>query len=560
MFEFNHHDNLENILRKDLVYKEFISDWIPKRRWSGLKHSKINKIEVLDLAIHDIFNEKQKLILIYINCHISGKKDDQEKRFFIPFIINLKNDSHSLLKIKCNDGVFFLSYANYYLSYYTTIFRSFKDQLDKKMNNINTIKFDWVKEIGNPSEIVGFKILGEGDTTNSVVQLELKNKSFIIFKEYRIVKKRRENIFLDYLNSKGFPYAPELYGIMKLKNGNISHVIGILMQHIPSIGDGGILFWKNLIKNLEKTKNENIYDSEKISRDLNKNNIIKNISNTLMDIIVQFHKTMAEFDFNNVYLNNSDLNQQRKVIMNIIKKIKTDFKNLKKSQETITLHDIFRETFGEQSKIYDIIKYRDFLNNINIIHCHQDLHFKQMLSFKKDHNMKFYLIDFEGDPLLNYDLKMQKDAVFRDISSLIAALYYIRFNALREFYLKREQSDKKYIEVLIQISKNLVGENTRGDLNKIDFQKLVICSDSWLKFLVKNFLMRYFDQYTIKFKKDIKKSEYNNIISNGIKLYIIERAIRELSYELDHRPKNAFIPLLTIWENLNRDIINYSPI
>jgi predicted trehalose synthase len=78
--------------------------------------------------------------------------------------------------------------------------------------------------------------------------------------------------------------------------------------------------------------------------------------------------------------------------------------------------------------------------------------------------------------------------------------------------------------------------------------------------MVKNFLMRYFDQYTIKFKKDIKKSEYNNIISNGIKLYIIERAIRELSYELDHRPKNAFIPLLTIWENLNRDIINYSPI
>lgn len=560
MFEFNYDDKLENILWMDLVYKEFLIDWVPKRRWSGLKNSKINKIEVLDLAIHDIFKKEQKIITLYINCHISRGNTDQEKRFFIPFFVHLENDSHSLLKIKSNDGIFFLSYANYYLSYYITIFRSFKDQLDQKMINTNVIKYDWVKEIGNPSEIIGFKILGEGDTTNSVVQLELKNKSLIIFKEYRIIKKRRENIFLDYLNSKGFPYAPELYGIMKLRNRNISHVIGILMQHIPSIGDGGTLFWKNIINNLEKTKNENNYDSEKISRDLNENNIIKNISNTLMDVIVLFHKTMVEYDSNKKYMSISDLNQQRKIITNIITKIKADFKNSKNFQDNITLNNIFKDTFGYQSKIYDIIKYRDFLNNINIIHCHQDLHFKQMLTYKKENNIKFYLIDFEGDPLLNYNLKMQKDAVFRDLSSLISALYYIKYNALREFYLKRGRNDEKFNELLIQISKKLMEKNLKQDLNKNYFQKLVVYSNFWLRFLVKKFLNRYFDNYTINFREQVKESEFNEIISKGIRLYLIERAIRELSYELNHRPKNSIIPLITIWENLNYDIIKYSAI
>lgn len=552
MIKIEFTNSLNEILNIDSFFYQFLIDWLPIQRWSGLEGKEIKDIKIKNkLLIKNTDNIQ--LIFLIIKCTIKSVKKTEIIEFFIPFIIHLVATQSAILSLKCKDGEFFLSYANNLLSYYQILFQMFINNPIKEMGKGCILNLEWYQI--PKSDITGFKILGGGDTTNSIVKIDFKDENSLIFKEYRVIRQQREVKILQFLNKNNFNYSPKIFGTLGVRINNILYEIGIIMEYIDSIGDGGTLFWQNILNYLEIViKRDKFFENKtELINFLKNDEELHELANNLIDTVFSFHKTMEKFDNSSEIINEEDvvlsLKNDKKFIQNINDVINSKTKDVNFDP----IRFIYDIIFVNDSDISDILADGRILIGFKKIHCHQDLHFSQMLTMMKDQKIKFYLIDFEGDPLLPFQLKMKKDVIFRDLASLFAALFYIRFNALKETYSKYFEPKNDFNTFIVECEKSIhsIEDNWTNITEK--FEQIMIFSDYWIKYLIDIFSSKYFKYYESKNIDNFDKIGYKQLISRGLKLHIIERALREINYELTHRPKNTIIPFLTIWKIITND-------
>ncbi|MBD3229336.1 MAG: hypothetical protein GF329_14220 [Candidatus Lokiarchaeota archaeon] len=166
------------------------------------------------------------------------------------------------------------------------------------------------------------------------------------------------------------------------------------------------------------------------------------------------------------------------------------------------------------------------------------------------------MIDFEGDPQLSFDFKMKKDLIFKDIGTIIAALFYIKYNAIKQIFHQYILNTDDFDRILYNNIKIYFRKESISSLIDKKITQIIIFANVWLQFVIKKFISEYFNNFTLKTIKE--KEDYNlkSIISEVTRIYLLDRAIYELNYELNHRPKNAIIPLFTLWENLDYNYLN----
>ncbi|MHA1269548.1 MAG: hypothetical protein ACTSPY_07140 [Candidatus Helarchaeota archaeon] len=532
-------------------------NWTSKQRWSGLEDKVIDKIKVNNCYVSKV-NDNKTIILIFTEFYVNFLNNIDIIKFFIPFMVDRNRTNHSILEINCNDGIFYLSYANYHIEYYIFMLRNFIKNRNLELMGKQKVIFNMQLEFLKSSdkfEIIKFDFLGNEDTTNSVVKLKLKNDVDIVFKEYRIVKRQRETDYLTFLNKMGYKNTPKIYGTLKLKIDHDSYELGIIMEHIKSIGDGGTLFWNNLNTYLENILNNKLdFSNIGIIENFLKSDkeLLKIISN-LSSIIVDFHKIMEKYDNKLECYNDNDVYVSNNFIIKIIKGIKKQVEKIEYYLSSPNLDIIIKNIFGNEIKIYELIDKKTELIGIKKVYCHQDLHFIQMLTSKKNNEYQFYLIDLEGDPQIPYELKVAKDLVFRDLASIITALFYIKFNALKILYQKIYTQKFDIDSFVALIMQSISMNNQISKENDSKFMLIILFSNIWTKFIIKNLLKNYFSK--VKLKKNNLEIKYE-LINVGIKIYTIERAIKELNYELSYRPENAIIPILIIWWNIESNF-NY---
>lgn len=180
--------------------------------------------------------------------------------------------------------------------------------------------------------------------------------------------------------------------------------------------------------------------------------------------------------------------------------------------------DVPEEVAGDVHRVLDMEKaiidrYR-LLQKTRIsatrIRCHGDYHLGQVLYTGKD----FVIIDFEGEPARSLSERRLKRSPLRDVAGMIRSFHYATHNALLRYSpsLPAEESTLPVLRHWAQF---------------------------WYIWVSVTFLMSYFNAI----KKSGLLPESPDQTKILLDAYLLEKAVYEISYELNNRPGWLRVPL-----------------
>jgi maltose alpha-D-glucosyltransferase/alpha-amylase len=144
------------------------------------------------------------------------------------------------------------------------------------------------------------------------------------------------------------------------------------------------------------------------------------------------------------------------------------------------------------------------------VRCHGDFHLGQVLYTGRD----FVIMDFEGEPVRPIGERRIKRSPLRDVGGMLRSFHYADYSAL--FSLRE-----------------------RGLLSTDDFQSMEVWARFWHVWVCAVFLRAYLDVAGQSHFLPRMKEELRMLLD----LYLLEKAVYELGYELNNRPDWVRIPL-----------------
>lgn len=151
------------------------------------------------------------------------------------------------------------------------------------------------------------------------------------------------------------------------------------------------------------------------------------------------------------------------------------------------------------------------------IRIHGDYHLGQVLATKND----YIIIDFEGEPESTITDRKIKHSPLKDVAGMIRSYHYA-------------------------ISAKMLNDPNTAELDPVRVQT---AADRWYKLIQQT----YMDKYLETFGKPHPLFKNNNEINFLLLIYLLEKAVYELGYEISYRPDWVKIPLKGI-VNVIREI------
>lgn len=141
------------------------------------------------------------------------------------------------------------------------------------------------------------------------------------------------------------------------------------------------------------------------------------------------------------------------------------------------------------------------------IRVHGDYNLEQVLFTGKD----FFILDFEGNPERRFSERRIKRSALRDVASMVRSFNYVAYRSLYADNQIREE----------------------------DIAKLLPFAEQWYHYTSGFFMKAYLD--TVKDAGFVPKEKEG--LDTLMQVFLLEKALKELVYELKHRPDWLMIPL-----------------
>ena len=151
------------------------------------------------------------------------------------------------------------------------------------------------------------------------------------------------------------------------------------------------------------------------------------------------------------------------------------------------------------------------------IRIHGDYHLGQVLATKND----YIIIDFEGEPECTITDRKIKHSPLKDVAGMIRSYHYA-------------------------ISAKMFND---PETAKLDPARVQTAADRWYKLIQQTYMEKYLDT----FGKPHPLFKNNNEVNFLLLIYLLEKAVYELGYEISYRPDWVKIPLKGI-VNVIREI------
>ncbi|MGI4727983.1 MAG: maltose alpha-D-glucosyltransferase [Janthinobacterium lividum] len=178
-------------------------------------------------------------------------------------------------------------------------------------------------------------------------------------------------------------------------------------------------------------------------------------------------------------------------------------KNLPEYEKTVAKEVL--ETKQEILQIFKTIYSKSI--EVDKIRIHGDYNLEQILFTGKD----FFIVDFEGDPERRFSERRIKRSALRDVASLLRSFNYVAYRSLYADNQVREE----------------------------DIAKLLPFAEQWYHYISGFFMKAYLD--TVKDAGFVPKDKEG--LNTLLQVFLLEKALNELIYELKHRPDWVIIPL-----------------
>lgn len=336
-------------------------------------------------------------------------------------------------------------------------------------------------------------------------------------------------------NYKNFPsYAGKLE-YQKGKAETLS--IGLLTGFIPNEGNA----WEFTQTNIEQYfdhiythqdeielppyREVSIYrsfdeDSQEQMKDLS-GHFFTNMISLLGQRTAELHKALISIKDNEDFKPESfSLLYQKSVYQSIRTLVRRTINDLKTKKKLIPnyLQEDLDLLFSKEKDILDYIK--DVLTKKKIrsvkARIHGDYHLGQVLFTGKD----FIIIDFEGEPARTISARKLKYCPLKDVAGMIRSMHYAIYMGYFEKVSEREE-DKKLFDPWLE---------------------------SWYKNICNQFITSYIDNSEGSGYIPELKEELEGLMN----VYIIEKAVYEIGYEMNNRPDWSIIPLRGLIEIINQ--------
>ena len=204
------------------------------------------------------------------------------------------------------------------------------------------------------------------------------------------------------------------------------------------------------------------------------------------------------------------LHYQRSLYSSFQTLVRSTFDKLSKRKSTISeaQQSVAAEVLGKKSDLMNKLK-RIYDKKFDVvkIRCHGDFHLGQVLFTGRD----FIFIDFEGEPSRSISERKLKRSPLRDIAGMIRSFHYAAYGAI------------------------LLNEQYNDD----EVARILPWAEVWYKRMAGFFLKSYLENLDgTDFIPDDKKD-----LDVLLETFLMEKAVYELQWELDHRPDWVGVPL-----------------
>src|SRR5437660_2902532 len=201
---------------------------------------------------------------------------------------------------------------------------------------------------------------------------------------------------------------------------------------------------------------------------------------------------------------------QRSVYQSMRALLRRNFDSLKRNLKDVVpenLRDEAKEVLGTEKEILAREKrLLDRKTNAAKIRIHGDYHLGQVLSTGKD----FVILDFEGEPARALSERKLKRSALRDVAGMMRSFQYAAYSALWQPAMRTE-----------------------------DVPFLEHWADLWYRQMSSVFLQRYL-QTTVGAIFVPQNEEDLQVL---LEAYLLDKAVYEIGYELNHRPDWVVIPI-----------------
>ena len=425
-------------------------------------------------------------------------------------------------------------------SSYDKIFRDFLlTSMDKKL----TLKDDEGGELQFNSSVFNKIRIPENKVESKILKAEQSNTSIIyndqyFFKFYRKIEKEinPDLELVRFLSEHtNFSNSPRYAGSLEYKDDKGQTIIfGLLQEKVENQGDSWVMstdsvgrFFERVILKAKKEKLPRLVNAPSIHFEEAPEVIQEFIGRGFYERVVrlgqrtaEMHIALASDNSNQAFVPEKFTpNYQRSLYSSFRKLVRDRFNLLKTSIPKLdpASKELAKKVLEMGPQVLECLSEIYKLKiNASKTRIHGDYHLGQVLFTGKD----FVIIDFEGEPGFSFNERRLKKSPLKDVAGMMRSFHYAAFGKI------------------------LLNENYRDR----DMEFLEAWAEQWQHYVSRFYLGAYMERMGMG--RDL--SPENDLL---IRIFLIEKSIYELGYELNGRPDWAIIPLRGILYHMNRYLL-----
>ncbi len=517
------------------IESQIIPAFLQKQRWFGSKSQKILKISIAETI--PVKNRRGSTLMLILRVNYTAAT---EEYYHLPLSFLEIEEAKTLIEENPQAVLFrYQSPKREGIVYDAVRDEEFHQSLIQLVARRRVIRVQEGKLKAYPGKYFrSFRQQLNNSNQSQLLNAEQSNSSIVyglygrklIFKLFRKLDEgmNPDLEIVRYITEKtDYQNVPAFAGALEYQRKDGSQVtLGILYPFVPSEGNAWeysqdflIRYYERVLSKLSQIEKYPALPSslfEKPEQDIPE--IIQElIGGPFLELTYQLGKRTAELH-RALALPTQDPNfrpepfsllYQRSVHQSIQSLVKRIFLTLRKNSDTCP--DEFKDDLKKILTLENtIIDYsREILTRKKIkakkIRIHGDYHLGQVLYTGND----FYIIDFEGEPVRPLGERRLKRSPLKDVAGMLRSFHYAAFSPL--------------------IQQKIAGE----------YEELEHWAKLWTYYTSKIFLDAYLEHMGPSAIIPEEMADLSRILS----LYILEKAVYEIGYEMDHRPDWLGIPL-----------------
>ncbi len=513
--------------------KKILPTYLRNCRWFSGKSRKIVSIDVSRYPA--IMVGESPVFLLQIHLRYTHGLPET---YFLPvglviqaesIVRYLKNESNSVLcYLKTPSVEAIVVDAIYQEEFRNELFWLIKNQTDVALPE-GLLRFE-------PGKILSSLVMEKEDVVSEVLKVEQSNTSVIYNNQFffKIYRKLDVDVNPDlelvrFLSEQtDFEYSPRYGGgIQYINQTEKSYtILGLLQDKIPNQGEAWTSMLESLSRYYEKvlTQVERQAALPKLVR--KKRLYFEDIPETIQELIgsvtyervtllarrtAEMHIALASNEDNPDFCPERFTQHYQRAVYSSNRKLVSE----KFNALTARLDRLPPKVAAEVEQVLDLREeilrtFSDFFDHkvdTYKTRIHGDYHLGQVLFNGRD----FYIIDFEGEPMLSISERRLKKTPFKDVAGMIRSFHYAAYGQL------------------------LLNANYR----KEDMEFLEKWARQWFHYISQSYLTAYLDRAAGQKFIPEKEVDLQLLLRN----YILEKAIYELGYEMNARPDWLPIPV-----------------